>query len=80
MIYSKPSPSLPYRPEYQFNVAQDTSPRQAHLENFFGAIRGREPLACPASTAFATTVVVQKINQAIAAGGRVTLTPQDVDV
>lgn len=50
---------------------------QPHLENFFAAMRQGTPLNCPAETAFASTVTVLAVNQAIAAERKLTFTPAD---
>lgn len=38
-----------------------------HLENFFEAVRGKTPLACPADVAFRSHVIGLKVNEAITA-------------
>ncbi len=48
-----------------------------HLENFFEAIRGRGEPACPAETGYRTAVCVLKVNEAIEAGRRLDLGPDD---
>jgi len=50
---------------------------QPHLENFFDAIRHGTKLTCPASEAFRTAVPILKTNEAVAAGCRITLKPED---
>lgn len=49
------------------SVKLDAPIHQPHLANFFQAIRSGVPLNCPAETAFATTVAVLKVNEAVAA-------------
>jgi predicted dehydrogenase len=39
-----------------------------HLENFFNAVRGLEPLNCPAEIGYETAVTVLKVNTAVEAG------------
>jgi predicted dehydrogenase len=39
-----------------------------HLENFFNAVRGLEPLNCPAEIGYETAVTVLKVNAAVEAG------------
>lgn len=50
---------------------------QPHLENFFDAIRKGTPLNCPAESAFASAVTVLSVNQAIAAGRKLTFSPEE---
>jgi hypothetical protein len=51
-----------------------------HLENFFDAVRGKAKLACPAEAGFETCVSVLKANEALAAGRRLDLRPEDFQV
>jgi len=53
---------------------------QVHLENFFDAIRGRARLTCPAEVGYVTTVCALKANEAMAAGRRLTLTPEEFKI
>ncbi len=46
-------------------VVLDKPIHQPHLENFFDGIRKGTPLTCPAEEAFATTVTVLTINEAV---------------
>jgi predicted dehydrogenase len=50
---------------------------QAHLENFFEAVRGRGKLNCPADLAFESAVAVLKTNEAADAGRRMTFNPSE---
>jgi len=50
---------------------------QAHLENFFDAVRGRGKLSCPADLAFESAVTVLRTNEAVAAGRRLAYAPAD---
>ena len=50
---------------------------QPHLENLFAAIRGEAGLNCDGATALISELAVLKINEAIAAGKRLELTPAD---
>lgn len=50
---------------------------QPHLENFFAAIRHGTPLACPGEAAFATTVTVLRVNEAIAAARKLAFQSSD---
>jgi predicted dehydrogenase len=58
-------------------VKLDKAIHQPHLENFFSAIRHGTPLACPAEVAFASSVTILKINDAVAAGAKLPYTPSD---
>lgn len=71
--------SPPPREYWQYNLAVSLRKpwHQAHLENFFAAIRGREPLNCPAELGYATTVSVLRINPAVEAGQRIEFVPKD---
>lgn len=53
---------------------------QPHLENFFASIRGEASLACDGATALASEVAVFKINEAVAAGKKLELSPSDFTV
>jgi len=55
-------------------------PHQVHLENFFNAIRTGSPLSCPADVAYETTVMVMKVNDAMAAGKRLEFAPAEFKV
>jgi predicted dehydrogenase len=54
-----------------------TEIHQPHLENFFNAIRQGTPLNCPAELAFASTVTVLRVNEAVAAERKLPFSPQD---
>lgn len=58
-------------------VTLDKAIHQPHLENFFDAMRKGAALNCPADEAFATTVTVLKVNEAIAAQKMLTFAPGD---
>lgn len=53
---------------------------QPHLENFFAAIRGEAKLNCDGATALVSELAVLKINEAIAAGKKLTFGPADFAV
>lgn len=76
-VYIKPSPSRPFVPWYKINLPLNSPPHQPHLENFFNTIRGKEKLNCPADEAYATTVAVLKINEAVAAGRTLEFKPEE---
>jgi len=50
---------------------------QYHLENFFGAVRGKAKLTCPAEVALAATVSALKVNEAVATGRRLQFKPEE---
>ncbi|HPC17359.1 MAG TPA: Gfo/Idh/MocA family oxidoreductase [Candidatus Hydrogenedentes bacterium] len=52
-------------------------PHQAHLENFFDAIRLGTPLSCPGEIGYETAVAVLKVNQAVEMGQRLTFAPEE---
>jgi hypothetical protein len=64
-------------PAYYLPVQADKLIHQAHLENFFEAIRGKTRLNCPADIGYETAVTVLKVNEAAAAGRRLELKPED---
>ncbi len=55
-------------------------PHQPHLENFFGAIRGEATLTCPGEEGFRTCVAILRTNDALAAGKRIVIDPQEYDL
>jgi predicted dehydrogenase len=67
-------------PEYNIPVQLNDSVFKPHLENFFNAIRGSEPLNCPAEIAFQSTVTTLKILEAIESGQTARITPEDLTV
>jgi predicted dehydrogenase len=48
---------------------------QAHLENFFDAIRGKAAINCPAEVGYQSTVAVLKINEAVEAERKLRFEP-----
>jgi predicted dehydrogenase len=58
-------------------VTLDKAIHQPHLENFVSAIRHGTPLACPAADAFASSVTVLRVNEAVAARKVLTFAPSD---
>jgi hypothetical protein len=75
----KPQPAAPTAmdvrdtvapPAFHLPVTTDKPVHQAHLENFFDAIRGRAKLNCPAEVGYETAVTVLKVNEAVEAGRR----------
>jgi len=66
--------------EHRIPVEFDGFYHQPHLENFFSAIRGLERLHCPPEVGYETAVTVLKVNEAVAAGRRVTYGPDEFEV
>ncbi len=64
---------------YQLPVGQAESNCQAHLENFFAAVRGEQSLRCPADVAFPSQVAAFKALEAARSGGTLQLAPSDFD-
>jgi hypothetical protein len=58
-------------------VTLDKAIHQPHLENFFGAIRDGTALSCPGEQAFASTVTVLRVNEAVAARKALDFQPSD---
>jgi len=65
---------------YQFPTTSTISNTQAHLENFFAAVRGEGSLSCPADAAFPSQVAAFKALEAVAAGATLPLAPTDFQV
>jgi len=63
-------PPIPYPDEAK-------APHWYHLKNFFDAIRGTAGLTCPAEVAFQGAVSALKAVEAMKAGRRIELAPQD---
>ncbi len=72
-----PSPSPD---EFKFNIPVEKSLHQPHLANFFGAIRGKCKLNCPAEVGYETAVQVLKVNEAIAGGEKLHFKEEDFKV
>jgi predicted dehydrogenase len=58
---------------FQLSVVSDQPWHQPHLENFVAAIRGQADLACPADSALATELLVQRAYEAAATGATIAL-------
>lgn len=67
----------PAPPRYQLPSVIHYPSYTAHLKNFFDAIRGKARLTCPASEAFATTVMTLKTLEAIPLERRVEFKAED---
>jgi hypothetical protein len=61
-------------------VKIEKSYHQAHLENFFDAVRGKAKLNCPAEVAYETAVTVLTVNDAVAAAKRIDFKPEEFKV
>ena len=62
---------------YTLPVILNKPPHQPHLENFFGAIRGKNALNCPADEAFKSEVAIFKASEAVFAKSMIYLKPED---
>ena len=69
--------SSPKPPKYNILVEMTKPYHQPHLENFFEAVRGNEPLNCPAEIGYETAATVLKVNEAIEAGRKLEFKPED---
>ena len=61
-------------------VEVEKSYHQAHLENFFDAVRGKAKLNCPPEVAYETAVTVLTVNEAVAAAKRIDFKPEEFKV
>jgi predicted dehydrogenase len=66
-------------PSYGLPVQMKKKYHQPHLENFFGAVRGRNKLNCPAEIGYETAVTVLKVNEAVDAQRRLEFKPEDFE-
>ena len=67
-------------PSYGIPVEMRKKYHQPHLENFFGAVRGRNKLNCPAEIGYETAVTVLKVNEAIDARARLEFKAEDFEI
>jgi predicted dehydrogenase len=74
-LYRSPPPVA-----FLLGVEPEESLHQAHLENFFDAVRGRGDLACPAEVGYETAVQVLKVHEALQAQAPVALGEEDFRV
>jgi hypothetical protein len=63
--------------EHRIPVVLRDPYHQPHLQNFFNAVRGQEPLRCPAEVGYESAVTVLKVNDAIEARQRLSFRPED---
>jgi len=75
-MYGKSKPPA----RFLLTVPVEEAPHQAHLANFFGAIRGKGELACPAEVGYETAVQVLKVNEAIASDKKLHFKQEDFKV
>ena len=67
-------------PSYGIPIEMRKKYHQPHLENFFGAVRGKNKLNCPAEIGYETAVTVLKVNEAVEAQKRLEFKPEDFEV
>ena len=67
-------------PSYGIPVQMRKKYHQPHLENFFGAVRGKTKLNCPGEIGYETAVTVLKVNQAVEARTRLEFRPEDFEI
>jgi predicted dehydrogenase len=65
---------------FLLKVDVEKSYHQAHLENFFDAVRGKGKLNCPGEIGYETAVQVLRVNEAIANGKTLTFKKEDFEV
>ena len=65
---------------YRMPIEMKVPYHQPHLVNFFESIRGNAKLNCPGEIGYETAVMVLKVNEAIAAGRKIELKPEDFKV
>jgi len=67
-------------PSYGIPVKMRKKYHQPHLENFFGAVRGKNKLNCPGEIGYETAVTVLKVNQAADAKIRLEFKPEEFEI
>ena len=67
-------------PSYGIPVTMRKKYHQPHLENFFGAVRGKEKLNCPGEIGYETAVTVLKVNAAAEAKTRLEFKPEEFEI
>ena len=67
-------------PSYGIPVTMRKKYHQPHLENFFGAMRGKEKLNCPGEIGYETAVTVLKVNAAADARTRLEFKPEEFEI
>jgi len=66
--------------EHKIPITLSDPFHKPHLQNFFNAVRGLEKLNCPAEVGYETAVTVLKVNDALAAGGRIDFRPEEFEI
>jgi hypothetical protein len=66
--------------KWTFPVELAKPVHQPHLENFFNGIRNGEKLNCPGEVGYQALVAVLKTYEALQAGGRITVAPEEYKV
>ncbi|MBN1126082.1 MAG: Gfo/Idh/MocA family oxidoreductase [Sedimentisphaerales bacterium] len=66
--------------QYKIPVTMNVPYHQPHLVNFFESIRGADKLNCPGEVGYHTAVMVLRVNDAVAAGRKLELKPEDFAV
>jgi len=72
--------ATPSPPRYNLLIDMDKPFHQPHLENFFASIRGNDTLNCPGEIGYETAVAVLKVNDAVEAGHRLELKPEEFSI
>jgi predicted dehydrogenase len=72
--------SSPLLIPYDIHSKMDQPFHQPHLVNFFDSIRGKATLNCPAKIGYETAVMVLKVNDAVAAGKKLTFSKEEFEV
>ena len=67
-------------PSYGIPVKMRKKYHQPHLENFFGAVRGKVRLNCPGEIGYETAVTVLKVNAAAEARTRLEFKPEEFEI
>ena len=65
---------------YRMPIEMKDPYHQPHWVNFFESVRGNQKLNCPGEIGYETAVMVLKVNEAIAAGQKIELKPEDFKV
>jgi hypothetical protein len=65
---------------YRMPIEMKDPYHQPHLVNFFESVRGNQKLNCPGEIGYETAVMVLKVNEAVAAGQKIELKPEDFKV
>jgi len=66
--------------EHKIPIVMNDPYHKPHLENFFNTVRGLDTLNCPGEIGYETAVAVLKVNEAIEAGKRLEIKPEEFHV